>query len=686
MPKKRSKNEDFKKKKLKLGQKSVASNQTNLSFKAKSINVPTQGLVNDYENVKKDLLQSTLSQLSNTSRSARLESLRQLLDYFNDAESEINLNLGDVLRAVIPVLLDKSAEVRKRLQELVCTITATCDEALWAVSKIQVRAKDGKLMQSRVKTQSVVLRSLEQLLYVPPALQTEGASIKARIVRYEKVFPMLPVLIEVWLDFAPRVFDPGQKPDALVFELLVRILNVFSMVFNCAEISSIKKDARLKGFMENLSSSVLSKFPREYNAQQNEISKLFTASNLTVCDIVLTLDSHAHPINGTMKYLDYLKNMLNKAPSLSDEEADRLIQLCLRLTRTEGVWNDGILESLGNAFSIIPVQSRIWPSLFYTIQTSITTRSESTLLDSLFKSWLLILPKALWVLGKSNLALTEDILHAILACLKENVCGLSIRHPDLLGKIADTFVPFFSVNVKGKGQNFGPFLSLPSNLQTLALHILSFVPAWSLKLTSGVANCSYASHSTVVFQMLEVFSHAQAINTIMSWESYLSLLFSIGIFGHAKNELGSSEGSGNAKNDLMAERCSLSFCKSSVKPFQRVLQSIQMTGVDCFTAYSIFQGLLRDVMSHPDLTDVFMRITYFLEGLIEMGGNSLAADIQNDLGEALLEYMLIVVEESSDDHQLPGCLLSPLHGVRVAAARFLPIADRAKSLKLSDLN
>ncbi|KAJ3108840.1 Testis-expressed sequence 10 protein [Phlyctochytrium planicorne] len=119
---------DFQKKKLKLGVKAVPTNHTDLSFKAKSINIPSQTIVNKENAVKKDDIANALSHLTNASRSARLEALKELSGLFTSMPSDVVWRLGDVLKGLIPVVLDKNDDVRKKLRETLASLVSICDE------------------------------------------------------------------------------------------------------------------------------------------------------------------------------------------------------------------------------------------------------------------------------------------------------------------------------------------------------------------------------------------------------------------------------------------------------------------------------------------------------------------------------------------------------------------------------
>ncbi len=54
-----------------------------------------------------------------------------------------------------------------------------------------------------------------------------------------------------------------------------------------------------------------------------------------------------------------------------------------------------------------------------------------------------------------------------------------------LNKMQLSIVPFFHTTT-AKGEVFGPFLSLPHEIQTKALDILFYLPSWSEKLVKSI--------------------------------------------------------------------------------------------------------------------------------------------------------------------------------------------------------
>ncbi|OUM57529.1 hypothetical protein PIROE2DRAFT_17469, partial [Piromyces sp. E2] len=109
--KKKLKNQDFQKQKLKVGKKKLApSTQTDISFKSKAIYIPDQGIVEEKKDITSSrnlTLKELLVQVKHYSSITRKDALNGIKEIYTNYPDEIFLNLGTVFEKTIPVFVDK---------------------------------------------------------------------------------------------------------------------------------------------------------------------------------------------------------------------------------------------------------------------------------------------------------------------------------------------------------------------------------------------------------------------------------------------------------------------------------------------------------------------------------------------------------------------------------------------------
>ncbi|KAF9998927.1 hypothetical protein BGZ65_005642, partial [Modicella reniformis] len=118
---KKEKNADFKKTKLKVGKKkAVADNFTDTSFKSKAISLPSQSISHDktalLTNARNVTFAELMTQLKHYSPNTRKDALLGLRDLFHRHPHLLPLHLGTLLNSVVRLLIDDSSIVRKALQ------------------------------------------------------------------------------------------------------------------------------------------------------------------------------------------------------------------------------------------------------------------------------------------------------------------------------------------------------------------------------------------------------------------------------------------------------------------------------------------------------------------------------------------------------------------------------------------
>ncbi|KAF9974779.1 hypothetical protein BGZ73_001773 [Actinomortierella ambigua] len=126
--KKKEKNADFKKTKLKVGKKkAVADNFTDTSFKSKAISLPTQSISQDkaalLTNSRNATFSELMTQLKHYSPGTRKDAIMGLKDLFHRHPHLLPLHLGTLVNAIVRLLIDDSSVVRKALQSFLSEFT-----------------------------------------------------------------------------------------------------------------------------------------------------------------------------------------------------------------------------------------------------------------------------------------------------------------------------------------------------------------------------------------------------------------------------------------------------------------------------------------------------------------------------------------------------------------------------------
>ncbi|KAI9595094.1 hypothetical protein BDF19DRAFT_442172 [Syncephalis fuscata] len=102
--------------------------------------------------------------------------------------------------------------------------------------------------------------------------------------------------------------------------------------------------------------------------------------------------------------------------------------------------------------------------------------------------WLLSLPKMLWNLKTLHPETTEVVLDALNDAVKRQ-CKRSSLDNQFLKQLQMNLIPFFHVTLPGKGPIFGPFVSLPSQIQRKAIELLYYLSQLNERLQAAVITC-----------------------------------------------------------------------------------------------------------------------------------------------------------------------------------------------------
>ncbi|CAG8451772.1 10250_t:CDS:10, partial [Acaulospora morrowiae] len=114
---------------------------------------------------------------------------------------------------------------------------------------------------------------------------------------------------------------------------------------------------------------------------------------------------------------------------------------------------------------------------------SFSNRKDSSLVASL-QTWALSLPKLLWELKTNSLETTEDILGVLCDFAKRG--DKCMFDNEIWDQLQTSLIPFFYVELPHKGPLYGPFISLPENLQRKTIEFLYYCPRITDKMRSSL--------------------------------------------------------------------------------------------------------------------------------------------------------------------------------------------------------
>ncbi|KAG2216970.1 hypothetical protein INT45_011876, partial [Circinella minor] len=131
--KKAAKNEDFKKKKLKIGKKkALPDNFTDTSFRSKSISLPNQSITEDKSKqvtTRRNLtLTDLVTQVKHYSPGVRKDAILGLQELCATHPGTLNVSLGIVVNGILKLFVDDDREVRKALLSFLQESMPTIDK------------------------------------------------------------------------------------------------------------------------------------------------------------------------------------------------------------------------------------------------------------------------------------------------------------------------------------------------------------------------------------------------------------------------------------------------------------------------------------------------------------------------------------------------------------------------------
>ncbi|KAK2461854.1 hypothetical protein APHAL10511_006317 [Amanita phalloides] len=310
-----------------------------------------------------------------------------------------------------------------------------------------------------------------------------------------------PVLVSTFLDCAPVVFSPSERPSETSLQLLLAVSQVLQSLYgsllrrrSAPHNDAISDLSTMLGYMAPY-------FPFEYQALQG--------LNVIFCELValhrFAMDNSdsarrkqkspsGHESDALSKCMasvsDYIVRLL-RGEALSSVQVGRSLTPDAYVTLEPAIWF--LLDShfLGCAeqqeiFNAIIDHGLKTPSRSATKRPSIEfiarlilldtvpwyqgnfKTGRSTHMDKKFEEWMSHLPQCLWELGATNVPMTEMILRILLRLLQ--------RKPSLVpaGALGSKFIPYFSTNHAVRGRLPGPYTKLPlsADLRRLTLDVI----------------------------------------------------------------------------------------------------------------------------------------------------------------------------------------------------------------------
>ncbi|KAK0506164.1 hypothetical protein EDD18DRAFT_20287 [Armillaria luteobubalina] len=321
-------------------------------------------------------------------------------------------------------------------------------------------------------------------------------------------------LVSTFLDYAPTVFSPGSNPQEVELDLILAVSDSVRSIYG--EISHIQ-DTKNSSLLENLTSILGYMSPffpfRPGGKRDIKIEQAFQDLNLVYCELtsllVLTSQdtrSRQQRPNKTDKsklsiqndiVCDYVLRELSGgnvssnqvARSLTSAAYTSLTPTMWSLINTPSQTSNGVFGAVLEHGIVVSAKSALKKPTVDFISRLILMNTDRHYRGH-FKigqisqhvklvDWIESLPKTLWELGNSDLALSETILRFLLRLLQRQP---EVLHEKINRSLRSRLVPYFVVEHPVRGQIPGPFTKLPhgSTVRRLALDVVATMQSVSL--------------------------------------------------------------------------------------------------------------------------------------------------------------------------------------------------------------
>ncbi|KAH3764713.1 pre-rRNA-processing protein IPI1 [Pelomyxa schiedti] len=306
-------------------------------------------------------------------------------------------------------------------------------------------------------------------------------------------------LIEIWIECGASSPHPSCLP---VLKLLLELLNTLLLNTSFAVWRNPDTLHRYLGHIFRC-------FPIAHKIAHNEKDKSHvTSSNILICCIL----SHFFPLCANETTLpQWVETIFDNLISLISHQDDdgrgttylppEAVKIFPVLIRGLALPDTFLVEKLRlytaftQCFIHCPVRSTLKSECVSLLTTQIYSNSHviselgNPKLHEVFKTCFGYIPKLLWELKTSNVEMTANILRSL------QYYGRTHPTPTF-ASFQDGLIPFFFTTIphpkrKGEVKNiYGPFVSLPPQIQIQALNILYYFPALSHSMLRSIAGCS----------------------------------------------------------------------------------------------------------------------------------------------------------------------------------------------------
>ncbi|KAK0233154.1 hypothetical protein IW262DRAFT_1476865 [Armillaria fumosa] len=314
-------------------------------------------------------------------------------------------------------------------------------------------------------------------------------------------------LVSTFLDYAPTVFSPGSNPQEVELDLILAVSDSVRSIYG--EISHIQ-DTKNSSLLENLTSLLGYMTPffpfRPGGKRDIKIEQAFQDLNLVYCELISLLvltsqdtRSRQQRPNKTEKsklsiqndiVCDYVLRELSGgnvssnqvARSLTSAAYTSLTPTMWSLINTPSQTSNGVFGAVLEHGTVVSAKSALKKPTVDFISRLILMNTDRHYRGH-FKigqisqhvklvDWIESLPKTLWELGNTDLALSETILRFLLRLLQRQP---EVLHEKISGSLRSRLVPYFVVEHPVRGQIPGPFTKLPhgSTVRRLALDVVA---------------------------------------------------------------------------------------------------------------------------------------------------------------------------------------------------------------------
>ncbi|SJL05680.1 uncharacterized protein ARMOST_09016 [Armillaria ostoyae] len=336
-------------------------------------------------------------------------------------------------------------------------------------------------------------------------------------------------LVSTFLDYAPTVFSPSSNPQEVELDLILAVSDSVRSIYG--EISHIQ-DTKNSSLLENLTSILGYMTPffpfRPGGKRDIKIEQAFQDLNLVYCELtsLLVLTSQdtrsrqQQPRKTDRSKLsiqndivcDYVLRELSGG-NVSSNQVARSLTSAAYTSLTPTMWSlintpsqssNGVFGAVLEHGTVVSAKSALkkptvdFMSRLILMNTDRHYRGHFKIgqISQHVKlvDWIESLPKTLWELGNTDLALSETVLRFLLRLLQRQP---EVLHEKISRSLRSRLVPYFVVEHPVRGQILGPFTKLPhgSTVRRLALDVVATMQSTSF---TEDKLCSFSIYDSVI--------------------------------------------------------------------------------------------------------------------------------------------------------------------------------------------